>query len=455
MPQSDININETVDGRPMDAVRAERGAATRRRRTADSKAYVATPAHAKGDPYIWGLYLTLLIVSIIELYSASSTEVQVDSIYGPLINHARYLLLGFIVVLMCQRIHYKWYLKLAWPFAGACVGLVLLTYVCGVTINGAQRALMVAGFTVQPSEMLKLGIVVLLARILAKNQVSGGVSWKGVILSSVVTIIACGAVVKNGLTNMLLVMGSYVILLIISGTSKAKIGIVLGVYLLCGGLFYVAHESGKDADNFDSVAPTEQQVSTDRTATRVNRVSRYLAGVHPNDTIDDMNYQVMHANFAMAHGGISGNGPGNSRESARLPLAFSDYIYSIVVEDMGVVGGVLLLLVYLALVARAGTVASKCSRAFPALLIMGCAVVIVFQALMHMAIVTGLFPVSGQPLPFISKGGTSIFIMSLAIGMMLSVSKYAVRSNSSKKEINQEIKELPEDVSSVNPLAIN
>jgi cell division protein FtsW len=137
-----------------------------------------------------------------------------------------------------------------------------------------------------------------------------------------------------------------------------------------------------------------------------------------------------------------------------LPLAFSDYIFSIVVEDMGVVGGVVLLLVYLGLVARAGTVASKCSRAFPALLIMGCAVVIVFQALMHMAIVVGLFPVSGQPLPFISKGGTSVLVMSLAIGMMLSVSRYAVRTNS-KKDINQELKELPDDITSENPMKID
>lgn len=144
-----------------------------------------------------------------------------------------------------------------------------------------------------------------------------------------------------------------------------------------------------------------------------------------------------------------GQGPGNSRESARLPLAFSDYIYSIIVEDTGFVGGSLLLILFLLLVARAGRIAYKCSRAFPAFLIMGCAVMIVFQALVHMAIVTGLFPVSGQPLPFISKGGTSVLVMSAAIGMMLSVSRFAVTTGN-KKDIRAELKELPEDMQAAN-----
>ena len=146
---------------------------------------------------------------------------------------------------------------------------------------------------------------------------------------------------------------------------------------------------------------------------------------------------------------LFGQGPGNSRESARLPLAFSDYIYSIIVEDTGFVGGALILLLFLLLVARAGRIAYKCSRAFPAFLILGCAVMIVFQALVHMAIVTGLFPVSGQPLPFISKGGTSVLVMSAAIGIMLSVSRYAAHSGD-KKQIRAEIKELPEDMQAAN-----
>ncbi len=158
---------------------------------------------------------------------------------------------------------------------------------------------------------------------------------------------------------------------------------------------------------------------------------------------------MVFAKFAQANGGMVGQGPGNSRESARLPLAFSDYIYSIIVEDTGFIGGALVLLLYLLLVARAGRIAYMCSRAFPAFLIMGCAVMIVFQALVHMAIVTGVFPVSGQPLPFISKGGTSVIVMSAALGIMLSVSRFAAHSGN-KKEISAEMNALPDDMQAAN-----
>ena len=182
--------------------------------------------------------------------------------------------------------------------------------------------------------------------------------------------------------------------------------------------------------------------------THKGRLQSYREGVKPSDTVTDNNRQVFFAKMAQAHGGLLGKGPGNSRESARLPLAFSDYIYSIIVEDSGFVGGVLVLVLYLCLLGRAGSIAYDCKRAVPAFLIMGCAVLIVLQALVHMAIVTGIGPVSGQPLPFISKGGTSVLVMSAAIGVMLSVSRFAVGSGS--KETKADINVLPEDMQALN-----
>ena len=153
----------------------------------------------------------------------------------------------------------------------------------------------------------------------------------------------------------------------------------------------------------------------------------------------------------MAHGGITGVGPGNSRESSRLPLAFSDYIYAIIIEDLGfIVGGIGLLVAYLMILARAGLIARRCTRAFPALLVMGMAVMIVLQALFNMAIVVGVFPVSGQPLPLISKGGTSIWMMSFGFGVMLSVSRYAVKDSGKKIKTEKE-NDLPEDLQAANP----
>ncbi len=162
------------------------------------------------------------------------------------------------------------------------------------------------------------------------------------------------------------------------------------------------------------------------------------------------------AKLTQARGGVVGKGFSNSRESVRLPLAFSDYIYSIVIEESGLIGGIFLMILYLLLLARAGYVAYNLNRALPAFLILGCAILIVFQALVHMAIVTGLFPVSGQPLPLISKGGTSVLVMSVTIGIMLSVSRYATRQKEGKTEReSDEARHLGTDMNAINASADN
>ena len=306
--------------------------------------------------------------------------------------------------------------------------------------------------------MIKLAAVLLLAAILSKNQAPGGVTNSGVIQCAVVVVVFGALLWRNGLTNMILLMGVSISMFLIGGIQWKKFGVVMLVYVCCAGALMAVKYMRPDTSQFDEVSKelvvaaggtSDQAKSGGRASTHKGRMARWIEGTSPDDPIDDMNRQVVFSNFAQAHGGLVGQGPGNSRESARLPLAFSDYIFSIIIEDTGFVGGCCLLFLYLLLVARAGRVAYKCSRAFPAFLIMGCAVLIVFQALVHMAIVTGLFPVSGQPLPFISKGGTSILVMSAAIGMMLSVSRYAVTSGN-KQEIKAEMKALPEDLQAAN-----
>lgn len=159
----------------------------------------------------------------------------------------------------------------------------------------------------------------------------------------------------------------------------------------------------------------------------------------------------MYSFMAQANGGFWGQMPGNSRESSRLPLAFSDYIFSIVVEDLGFIGGFALIALYFSLLMRAGNIARKCVRAYPAYLAMGMALMVVLQAFFHMAITTGVFPVSGQPLPLISKGGTSIFVTCMAFGVMLSVSRTATTRQNVAKEIKQEKEALPESMRAANP----
>lgn len=465
MTDSELLINETVDG--IAGTPAETAAAPPRRTTAKAV------KRNKTDGYIWGIYCTLVLVSIIEGYSASSTDVHNENVYGPLWGQLRFLAIGFVLMFLCQKIHYKFYRKLALPAAAVCLGLVVYASHSGVMINEAMRAIRIGSFTLQPAEMLKLALVMLLAKILAKNQMSGGVSTRGVVYCAIVVGVMAVSVYSNGATNMALMMVVSVSMLIIGGTQWKKIGVLLVAYTLLAGATYVWKESRPSESEFDKVNVEAQETTVrpggydygltpraensekkvDRSKMREGRIAMWIKGVKPGDKVTDANYQVKHAHYAMAHGGIKGNVPGNSRESARLPLAYSDYIYSIIVEDTGLIGGLILLLVYILLVVRAGIVASKCYRAFPALLIMGCAVMIVAQAVVHMGIVTGVFPVSGQPLPLVSRGGTSIIVMSLAFGMMLSVSRFAVRTNTTDKNaVKSELKILPEDIRAENPL---
>ncbi len=451
MPNQDtipgLEIRETIDGQTATArVAAKRNAAK------------AEVKRSRPDPYIWGIYIMFLLISVVELFSASSTEVSSSNVYSPLIRHGIFLALGLGIVMWLQNTHYILMRRFAWIFAILSLGLLVLSTVAGVEINGAQRAIRIAGMTIQPAEVVKLSVVLLLASVLSKNQTPGGVTNRGIITAAIVVVVFAIFLYKDGLTNTILLMGVSISMFLIGGIQWSKFWMILGIYGLCAGSLLMIKKVNKNvtSDDFDNVkveATAGNTTSTGRIdgreGTRNNRIVRWLKGVHPNDPIDDMNRQVIYSKFAQANGGLLGQGPGNSRESARLPLAFSDYIYSIIVEDTGFAGGSLLLLLFLLLVARAGRIAYKCSRAFPAFLIMGCAVMIVFQALVHMAIVTGIFPVSGQPLPFISKGGTSVLVMSAAIGMMLSVSRFAVTSGD-KNEIKAEIKELPEDMQAAN-----
>lgn len=484
----ELEIRETIDGEPSETGQEQKGkiSPVLNKKTQGSieandkeKAQEAAKVNAlrkkKGrpDPYIWGVYLFLLIISVIELFSASSTEITGGNVYGPLIRHGMFLVLGFGLVIWLQRTPYTVIGKLAWPFAGISLILLLISNFIGVEINGAQRAIGFAGITIQPAEIVKLSVVCLLGVILGKNQTPGGVTNRGVIVAAGVVVLFSACLVKNGLTNTLLLMVVSLCMMVIGGIQMKKLAIVLGVYVLAGGALYGIKSMSGGSNVYDEVVQ-QQQIEASmgpegaliqntgggeggnlrRSKTWKNRLMRFIEGVHPNDAINDDNRQVMMSNFAQANGGLTGKGPGNSRESARLPLAFSDYIFSIVVEDTGLIGGAFLLLLFMTLIIRAGRIAYKCTRALPAFLILGCAVMIVFQALVHMAIVTGVFPVSGQPLPFISKGGTSVLVMSLALGIMLSVSRFASHNDGDRSHIRVEKNALGEDMQAANYSAI-
>ena len=414
----------------------------------------------KGDKYIWGVYIFLIIVSVIELYSASSREVTASNVLAPIMRHGFMLLLGFGVVVGLSRVKYKVFNHGITFFALAALLIAVYVLFKGQIINGARRSMSLFGLALQSAELLKIAVVLVIARVIAFNQERGGVTSFGVARCAFFVLLCSGLLFTQGLTNTLLLMGISISMMLIGGIQNRKLGIVLLIYLLIGGAGYMWKSHDKQsAAEVALIAETGKDASGEaatfnRTGTHKGRIARWLFDSIPKyeQPITSVNRQEMYSFMAQANGGWHGVLPGNSRETARLPLAFSDYIFAIVIEDWGFMGGMLLLTAYLILLGRAGAIAAKCRSAFPSLLIMGMAVMIVLQALFHMAIVTGVFPVSGQPLPLISKGGSSILVTSIAFGIMLSVSRSAAFKDDDNAIISQEIADLPADLNAPNPM---
>lgn len=411
---------------------------------------------AKGDKHLWGIYILLVIISVVELYSASSREVAEAGmgVYGTIVRHAAMLLAGFGIIYFLQRTPYQKFPKWIVLFTFVSIGMMIYTIFFGEYINGARRSFHFFFFSIQPSEFLKISAAIMLALILSRTQLKGGgVSDAGVRWTAGIILFFCIMLVPQGLTNTLLLMSISLSMMLIGGTTFRKMFFVLVFYGMCFGAYLIYQHVRGSSEKEQTELTADGSESGSRVSVWSDRLSNFWGSGEPKykQELTSDNRQEMLGYMAQAHGGMVGVGPGNSRETSRLPLAFTDYIYSIVVEETGLIGGLFILALYLWLLARASAIASKCSRAFPALLVIGMALVIVFQALFHICIVTGVIPVSGQPLPLISKGGSSILVTSIAFGVMLSVSRFAVRNSARKKEIKQEIDALPEDMRADNP----
>lgn len=436
-----------------------------------------------GDPWIWGIYFMLVLISIVETYSASSREVATMGVYMPIVKHCFFLLLGGIVLFIVHKIPYN---NKAFLF-GITVGLFVITLASlvyvqffGEILNGARRSFRLFGISIQPSEFAKLAVVTSLSLILSRTQKQNGVSniglWGCVAVVGVFSLFTF----KSGLTNFLLLAGISLIMMVVGGISGKKIlTLVIAFCILGGGFKYINHINEQKEENIQLAAKQNgervinegEATEEDYTATlqpekkpgeidRSNLRWKRLKDWWNNDSlvyrrIDDKNAQEMFSRMAQAHGGVTGVFFGNSRESSRLPLAFSDYIFSIIVEDTGLIGGTCVVLLYLFLLARAAMIARRCRRTLPTLIVIGTASMITLQAFFHMAINTGVFPVSGQPLPLISKGGTSIIIINFAFAILLSISR-TVAGLTDKQNANQEDQDLPENLRAENPsLLIN
>lgn len=380
------------------------------------------------DKQIWGIYLLLVFVSLVELYSASSREITEGNVLAPLLRHAGLLGLGALLMLALQRVHYIQFYKKARVILVLAIICAVYTMFFGDIINGARRSFSLGPVSVQSSEVLKFTTALFLARVLGDGQkvINGyhDISNRALVISLVTVVGFSAMLINQGLTNTLILVAIAMTMLLIAGLRWVKFLTIVGALAVLGGGYQLVRTAMAEAPAADRPGMMAES-NEDRTKLRNDRMDNFINSDPLNDPITSENRQVQYSYIAQANGGVVGVGPGNSRETARLPLAFSDYIYAIVIEDLGLVGGLAVLALYMWLLARAGRVASRCNKSFPALLIIGMAVFIVYQALVHMAIVTGVGPVSGQPLPLISKGGSSVIITSFALGIMLSVSRHA------------------------------
>lgn len=429
-------------------------------------------AQKHGDPWIWGIYFTLIIISIVESYSASSRVITSTSVYAPVIKQCIFLGLGALCVFVLHRWNYNdsKFLYIMIPgLAFVTVFTLIYVMVAGDVINGAQRVMKLPlGATLQPAELAKLSVVTMLSYILAKSQKNKDISTGGMVAACAAVTIYGGLMIRSGMTNTLLLMAISATMLIIGGAKIKKLLIIVAAYTVIGGGFFLIKHHNDNADNVvaearaemvqpgDSAALAESSASSGefgRSSTWSNRLKAWWnSDSLVYRPITNKNQQEMFSRMAQANGGLYGVGIGNSRECSRLPLAFSDYIYSIIIEETGLIGGILVLILYLWLLARSAMIVQRCTRVLPSLLVIGMASFITLQALFHMAINVGVFPVSGQPLPLISVGGTSIVIISVAFGVMLSVSRTIANYNNQNNKVDDTI--LPEGLDAVNPTQI-
>lgn len=401
----------------------------------------------KGDKVIWMVFLFLCLISVIEVFSASSTLTYKSQNYlSPLFYHSGMILFGLFVAIVTLNIPCR-YFKLMTPMLLVITyGTLLWVLVGGESINGANRVIRLAGFTFQPSEIAKGTMVLATAQILSamQHKEGNGADEKAM---KYILIIALPAIFLIGIENLstacLLFMVIF-LMMFIGRVPMMQMGKLMGAGVLLVGVFLTlvltlgSLEGSEDEKNPPTAQTTAVQGNKNeikggglfhRFATWRNRIINHSGGkdVPPEEYDIDKNFQVGHANIAIASSGGIGKGPGNSTERDYLPQAFSDFIYAIIIEEMGIIGAFVVVFLYVILLYRAARIAGHCENNFPAFLVLGLSLMLVIQATINMMVAVELMPVTGQPLPLISKGGTSTIINCAYIGVMLSVSRSAKR----------------------------
>ncbi|MCD8302492.1 MAG: FtsW/RodA/SpoVE family cell cycle protein [Prevotellaceae bacterium] len=386
----------------------------------------------RGDLYIWLILLVLSLISIVEVYSASSNMSYVDGRYWtPVIQHGCLVGLGLVLAWLMHITNLgiiKLILFLAYPLSIVLLIIVLFT---GRDVNGAARFIPIFGFTFQPSEMAKIALVGMASLILSlgydkeKRQTNDKYFWAMIVC----TLIVCLLIFSENLSTAIIIG---VVMVVLAWIASPPRKVFYGICLTLAIVALVGYQTMKHVP---------QSFYSHLEDTKLHRLTTWIHRVQKEDKLPDNprdydvyeNIQVTHAQIAIATCGIKGRGVGQSVERDFLPQAYSDFIYAIIIEEGGLLEGALVMLLYLGLLYRCILIARKCKNKYPAYLVMGIALMLVTQAMVNMAVAVGALPVTGQTLPLVSKGGTSILMCNIAIGIILKVS-YGAKKIEKKEE---------------------
>lgn len=405
----------------------------------------------KGDKVIWMVFFFLCIISIIEVYSASSQLTYKGGNYvAPVLKHISILVVGIFFMVVTLNIKCK-YFRIALPLMlGISFVALISVYIVGQVTNGAHRWVPIMGIQFQPSELAKGTIVLAVAQILSAMQTDKGADKQAFKYILTVCLFFIPLIMLENLSTAALLCLVVFMMMLIGRVPARQLGKLLGVTaLIMSGVFAMVMIFGTDRQREKTVSDVDMA----RTVAEKQKDESIVGKVfHRFDTwkarIDDFIYnkplkaedvdldkdgQWAHANIAIASSNITGKGPGNSEECDFLSQAFSDFIYAIIIEETGIFGAVFVAMLYIILLFRTGRIANRCENNFPAFLAMGLALMLVTQALFNMCVAVGLAPVTGQPLPLISKGGTSTIINCVYIGAILSISRSAKRRDQSEQ----------------------
>lgn len=442
----------------------------------------------KGDKGVWMIWFLLCMVSLVEVYSASSRMTFGSTTHwGPMLNQAFFLVAGLGVILLIHRIPCKWFM--VFPFFMFPLAFVLLAITVfgggGGELNGTHRWMNIAGISFQPSEVAKAALIMSAAVVLAKTQaeqkkvirgkekvIVGAIKGKRYTAFAIVgsmSAVICGLIFADNVSTSLMLFFVIVVMMFVAHVpidlmAKGLLGI-LALGLVVGSIAMVLPEDtvkgipgmkrvvtvkhrllrSTEKGDHDSEALEKKNKDRAKFLDELHKkcavgsqeekaaIAEYDWSIEKKELLNDKNSQTTFAKVAVANSHVIGLGPGNSIQRDFLQHAESDFIYAIIVEETGLVGALVVMFLYVTLLIRVGRIAQKCRRFFPAYLVLGLGLMMVLQALVNMGVAVGAFPVTGQTLPLISKGGTSIIITSFYIGVILSVSRNADAQAPSKK----------------------